>query len=145
MARITISAAAKAGWASRPTIYRKVKAGEITLHHDGDQKLVDVADLERIFGAPARSAKSAPAPSDIAAIDQAKIEAELEAARIELARLRSDLDAERSARNDALAAAAKERDRMLSVIESQTKQISDMREDQTVEAKKSWIKRVFGG
>lgn len=130
MARITISAAAKAGWASRPTIYRKVKAGELTLHHDGDQKMLDVADLERVFGAPARSTAPAPGPSDTAAITAAKIEAELEAAKSELLRLRSDLDAERRARESERSESLAERKQLLGIIESTTKQISDMRGEQ---------------
>jgi len=140
MARITISAAAKAGWASRPTIYRKIKAGQITLHHDGDRKLVDVADLERLFGATRRKEGPVPSPSNVEAVEVVKVEADLENARAEVTRLRSDLSAERHARDDDRSTAAKERDRLIGVIESQTLQIGDMR----TEAKKGWLRRLFG-
>ena len=53
MARITISQAAKRGFASRPTLYREIKDGRLTALQDGDKKTLDLADLVRVFGAHA--------------------------------------------------------------------------------------------
>ncbi len=44
MTRITISAAAKRGFASRPTLYRAIKDGRLTAIMDGDKKTIDLAD-----------------------------------------------------------------------------------------------------
>ena len=52
MARITILQAARAGYASRQTIYRKVGAGDLPVHEVGGKKLVDISDLVRVFGEP---------------------------------------------------------------------------------------------
>ncbi|MCZ6727173.1 MAG: hypothetical protein O7A98_07430 [Acidobacteria bacterium] len=65
MARITISAAAKRGFASRPTLYRAIKDGRLTAHQEGDKKTLDLADLVKVFGEPG----SKPAPA--AKLDEA--------------------------------------------------------------------------
>ena len=59
MARITISAAAKRGFASRPTLYRALKDGRLTAQQDGDRKTLDLADQVNVFGEP--GAKTTPA------------------------------------------------------------------------------------
>ena len=61
MARVTITDAVKQGFASRPTIYRAIKAGRLTPHQDGRRRLVDVADLVQVFGEP--SPPGAPRPA----------------------------------------------------------------------------------
>ena len=52
MTRITISQAAKRGFASRPTLYRAVNDGRLTAQLDGDRKTLDLADLVKVFGEP---------------------------------------------------------------------------------------------
>ncbi len=42
---ITISQAAKRGFASRPTLYRAIKDGWLTAVLEGDKKTLDLADL----------------------------------------------------------------------------------------------------
>ena len=52
MARITISEASRRGYGARMTLYRAIKSGSITPHLDGKKRLLDVSDLNRIFGKP---------------------------------------------------------------------------------------------
>jgi len=52
---LTISEAVKAGWASRPTIYRLIKTGKISISKDvAGRSYVDVSELVRVFGEPKR-------------------------------------------------------------------------------------------
>jgi hypothetical protein len=53
MAEISIKEAIASGWASRATIYREIKAGELSVKKTGDNRtLVDTSELIRVFGEP---------------------------------------------------------------------------------------------
>ncbi len=53
MARLTVNQAARAGYAGRATIYRKIKTGALPVESgDNAQAVTDTADLERVFGEP---------------------------------------------------------------------------------------------
>ena len=53
MARLTVNQAARAGYAGRATIYRKIKTGALPVESgDNAQAVIDTADLERVFGEP---------------------------------------------------------------------------------------------
>ena len=53
MTRLTVIEAARAGFAGRATIYRKLKAGELSTHVDADgTTVIDPEELERVFGEP---------------------------------------------------------------------------------------------
>jgi septal ring factor EnvC (AmiA/AmiB activator) len=53
MAEISIKEAINAGWASRATIYREIKAGALSVKKTVDgRSLVDTAELIRVFGEP---------------------------------------------------------------------------------------------
>ena len=69
--RITISQAAQVGYASRPTIYRKIKDGQLDVFNDGGVKLVDVPQLISVFGEPGGRTKHEGAThTDLAAAQQ---------------------------------------------------------------------------
>jgi hypothetical protein len=159
MARITVSQAAKAGYASRPTIYRRIKKGDLTVHAVGDAKLVDIADLVRLFGEPGEKKGDPEIATDDAAIRNAKeVASQLEAERdaiaaqktrleTELRDMRQELKEERSARD-------KERDRLMALAEDATATSKLLLEDQRENAEKGgevpgrWalIRRgLFGG
>ena len=53
MSEISIKEAIAAGWASRATIYREIKAGTLSVKKTGDNRsLVDTSELIRVFGEP---------------------------------------------------------------------------------------------
>ena len=53
MPRLTVNQAARAGYAGRATIYRKIKTGALPAElGDNGQAVIDTADLERVFGEP---------------------------------------------------------------------------------------------
>ncbi len=55
MSKITISEAAKQGYASRPTIYRHLKNGKVTATKAKDGRTVlDANELRRVYGDPSR-------------------------------------------------------------------------------------------
>lgn len=50
MAKVSISEAARLAGISRPTLYRKIDAGEISVERDGDSVQIDISELLRVFG-----------------------------------------------------------------------------------------------
>jgi len=127
--RITLSEAATVGYASRPTIYRKISAGELQLHTDGNKKVVDVADLIRVFGEPGE--RNVVVSADAKAL---ATQAENDQLKQELLQAKAALADKEKALVDARVSAEKERDRLLTQIEEGTKRLSDMREDKVREA-----------
>jgi len=110
MALISISKAAKQGYASRPTLYRDIKSGKLSVQKK-DAKggtLIETSELVRVYGDLEKD--DAKAESEVAALRQrlASVEAERDAAQSEAATLREamkliehkdeKLDAERAAR-----------------------------------------------
>jgi hypothetical protein len=142
MTRLTIPEAARAGWGSRASLYRLVKAGRISTVLDGDRHVVDVAELVRVLGEP-RTQRKTTAQDMVAAPDRAD-RAALEARVAELEQQRDRLDADLRAERDRAAA---DRDRMLMVIESAQKQagaatklLFDLRET----AARPWWRKLLG-
>ena len=139
MARITISAAAKRGFASRPTLYRAVKDGRLTAVQDGDRKTLDLADLVKVFGEP--GTKTATAKPDIAsAVETGRSEADRDRLAEENDRLRRERDQARREVGEERDQARHERDRLLGLVEATQKLL----EDQGRARKRSWWK-PFGG
>jgi len=136
MARITISAAAKRGFASRPTLYRAIKDGRLTAHQDGDKKTLDLADLVKVFGEP--GAKSAPSekPDLAGAVQVGHLEADRDRLAEEVDRLRQERDQARREAVEEREQARQERDRLLGLVEATQKLLEDQSRER--KAKRSW-------
>ena len=122
MARITITEAKKQGFASRPTLYRAIKDGRLTAQQDGRRKLVDVADLVQVFGEPLTAPDIAGDLRD----ENARLQAELSAARAEITAVRTE--------------GKEERDRLYGILETTQLALAD----NSPGAKTTLWKRLFG-
>ena len=125
---ISPSEAARRGFASRATLYRRIKEGRLSARQEGDKKLLDVAELVRVFGDPEDKAKP-PAivttPPVEAAVRMGRLEAELEAAKAEAVRLRVERDQARQETTAERDQARQERDRLMGILETAQRQIED--------------------
>ena len=123
MARIRITEAAKRGYASKPTIYRRIKDGTLSAHQEGDKRVLDVADLVRVFGEPASRGPAAPAaPADVRL---GQLEAENEALKVERDRLRRERDQAHQDAADERQHGRKREDELLDMLKSTQRLIED--------------------
>ncbi len=92
MERLTVIEAARAGFGSRATIYRQLKAGVLSAETDADgTTVIDTAELTRVFGDPRpHRATSSEAVSD--ASEAERLRAENALLRAENADLRAHRD-----------------------------------------------------
>jgi hypothetical protein len=132
MARISIVEAAKAGFRSRSQINKDVRSGKLPSFTEemGDgktRKVVDTVDLIALYGEP-----HAPVAPPSSSPPGAALEEELARAREDRDRIEGELSRARRQLEE------RERDRMLGVIEQQTKQIADMRDDQAAKPAGFW-------
>jgi len=136
MARISISEAAKRGYAARMTIYRAIKDGRLTTHLEGKKKLLDIADLVSVFGEPGEK----PSPVPIApSVEVGGLLSERDLLREEVGRLRRELETARREVTDEREHGRKREDELLEMVKATQKLL----EDQT--SKKGVFKRLFGG
>jgi SMC interacting uncharacterized protein involved in chromosome segregation len=165
MARITINEAAKQGFKSRSQINKDVRSGKLPHTMERDTKVVDVSDLIKLYGEPGGGPTEIPTTAV-----KAEAERSAEKTQEELARIQVELREARDTIRDKESEAAKERDRLMSMLEEGQKQLADLRErgdkdqkrqdeevtrlrkeldearaDLKAEQNKSIFKRIFGG
>lgn len=136
MAKITFSEAAKKGWASRPTLYRRWKAGDLTADKGPDgAPLVDVSELVRVFGEPRRVTAKRQVDAYVTGGHDdgvtASGETEIASLRAEVERLRDDAARARAEAERERQVAERERqnaDRLLTLLEQSQRQVTDQRE-----------------
>ena len=121
MVKLTVVQAAKAGWAPRQTLYRRIKSGKLSAETDaGGRVVIDASELVRVFGDPVRSTDTEISKTDTSNTpDNAAVQAEL-------ARLRADLEFERE-----------RGDRLLGLLETAQRQLTDQR------PRHSWWSRLL--
>ncbi|MEI7602000.1 MAG: hypothetical protein WCJ41_22170 [Aestuariivirga sp.] len=146
--RIRISEAVKAGWASKASIYRKLKAGDLQLQKEGDRQVLDVADLVRVFGEAGSRGKTAASRDDVPKPEEAKaaqlLEAERDQAKAEAERLRSELAEAQRRLNDQQDAAARERDRLLQLLEGAQETVKQLTGPKEAPTPRGFFQRLFG-
>jgi hypothetical protein len=143
MAKVNISQAAQMAGVSRPTIHKKINAGVLSVEKTDGQTLIDVSELERVFGTlvapgtakPNRQNRHADT-SQVATILQSQIE-RLER---ELEVIRQERDSEKHAREREREEHRAERERLHGIIEKQTLLLPTPKEP---EQKKGWLRRLF--
>lgn len=150
MARISITEAAKQGFKSRSTLNKDVRSGKLPSHVERGRKVVDVADLIRLYGEPGGK-EDRPVPTDLVT---ATAEQENYALKAQLTRAEADLAEARRQIDDQTQAASAEREKFMELIDNSQKQLQDMREDRErvekrdqeiiAELRKPWLKRLFG-
>jgi len=113
---VSITEAAKRGFASRPTLYRAIKEGRLSAKKaKGGGKAIDVAELVRVFGEP-ETATSSETRNETVSQGVSAVETERNALEAEVSRLKSDLERERV-----------QVDRLMNMLETAQRQLTDQR------------------
>jgi len=113
---VTITEAAKQGFASRPTLYRAIKEGRLSAKKvKGGGKTIDVSELVRVFGEP-ESTTSSETRKETVSQGVSAVQAERNALQAEVTRLTSDLERERV-----------QVDRLMNMLETAQRQLTDQR------------------
>lgn len=121
MAKLTALQASRSGWPSRQTIYRKVRSGELSAEIKDGRTVIDTSELVRVFDEPVSRV-----PVRETAQSDSGLQAQVSLLQLELTRAREDLAGERA-----------HRDRLLSLLETAQRQLSDQR------PKRSWWSRLL--
>jgi len=113
---VSITEAAKRGFASRPTLYRAIKEGRLSVKKaKGGGKAIDVAELVRVFGEP-ETATSSETRKETVSQGVSAVKAERNALQAEVTRLTSDLERERQ-----------QVDKLMNMLEVAQRQLTDQR------------------
>jgi hypothetical protein len=134
VAKVNKSQAAKMARVSRPTIDKKIKSGELSAEKQYDGSvLIDVSELERVFGSLVAPDTMQPARKDLHADTSqvaAILQSQIELLQREIYTLREEREKDR-----------REREQLLEIIQSQTRLLPAPKEP---EPKKTFWQRLFG-
>jgi helix-turn-helix protein len=141
MAKVNISQAAHMAGVSRPTIHKKINAGELSADKANGKTFIDVSELERVFGTlvppgtpkPNRQTLHVATPQVVT-----MLQSQLDRLQHELEVIRQERDSERRAREREEAEHRAERERLYGIIEKQTLLLPAPKEP---EQKKGWWRR----
>jgi len=113
---VSITEAAKRGFASRPTLYRAIKEGRLSAKKaKSGGTAIDVAELVRVFGEP-ESSPSSETRNETVSQGVSAAQAERNVLQAEVTRLTSDLERERV-----------QVDRLMNMLEAAQRQLTDQR------------------
>jgi len=120
---VTITEAAKRGFASRPTLYRAIREGRISAKKmKVGGKIIDVSELVRVFGEP-ESTTSSETRNETVSQGVSAVEAE----RNDLKALVHRLEVELIREHDNLERERMQVDRLMSMLEASQRQLADQR------------------
>jgi DNA-directed RNA polymerase specialized sigma54-like protein len=156
MAKLNITQAAQAVGKHRSTLQRNIKEGKLSVEKDGlGNPVIDVAELQRVFGHVAIDATGVPLPQNatvhqpVAPPNDAKIkllEQKLQATERE----RDEAQRREREERDRHQETKELRDRLLNVIEEQSKTIAalpaanpETRKSEELPAKRGFWRRLF--
>lgn len=129
MPKLNITQTAKHVGLSRTSIYRHIRSGKITAERDQDgNPMIDLSEIERVYG---RDRNTRPKPGHPVQVTAQAAEP------VQLADLRTQVDFLKLQLEDAKT----ERDRLLGIIETQTRMITGTKP----EPKPGLFARLFGG
>jgi Helix-turn-helix domain len=141
MAKVNISQAAHMAGVSRPTIHKKINAGELSAEKMDGKTLIDVSELERVFGTLVRPDTPKPNRQDLHVETPQVVtilQSEIERLQRELEVIRQERDSEKRAREREEEAHRAERERLYGIIEKQTLLLPTPKEPPE---KKGWWRR----
>jgi Helix-turn-helix domain len=136
MAKVNVSQAAQMAGVSRSTIHKQLNSGKLSAERTDGRTLIDVSELERVFGTLVTPGIPKPNRRDLHS-DTSQIAAILQS---QIERLQRELDVTRQERQRDREEYRQERDRLLNIIENQTHLLPKPAEQ---EEKKGWLRRLF--
>jgi hypothetical protein len=143
MAKVNISQAAQMAGVSRPTIHKKIKSGVLSVEKMDGRTLIDVSELERVFGTLVSPGTPKPERKDLRS-DTSQVatilQSQIERLERELDVIRQERDVEKRAREREREEHRAERERLHRIIEKQTLLLPVPKE---AEQKKGWWRRLF--
>jgi hypothetical protein len=143
MAKLNISQAAQMAGVSRPTIHKKINSGELSVEKTDGKTLIDVSELERVFGTLVTPGTPKPNRKDLHT-DTSQVatilQSQIERLERELDVIRQERDNEKRAREREREEHRAERERLHGIIEKQTLLLPTPKEP---EEKKGWLRRWF--
>jgi len=120
---VSITEAARRGFASRPTLYRAIKEGRLSVKKaKGGGTAIDVAELVRVFGEP-ESTTSSETRNETVSQGVSAVEAE----RNDLKALVHRLEAALRREHDNLERERMQVDKLMNMLETAQRQLTDQR------------------
>ena len=123
MAKVNISQAAHMAGVSRPTIHIKINAGELSTERANGKTLIDVSELERVFGTLVTPGILKPHRQDLHVETPQVVtilQLHIERLQHEIEVIRQERDSEKRVREREEEAHRAERERLYGIIEKQT-------------------------
>jgi excisionase family DNA binding protein len=138
MAELTLSQAAKLAGKSKSTLSRAVSTGRLSAaKRDGNQILIDVSELERVYGPLQRQSAAKNVPEERSATLYETTEIALLKARL------AELEHDRRDLREQIEQERTERARLVNVIEDQAKTMRLLEDHREPQDRKSWWRRLF--
>jgi hypothetical protein len=128
--KLSISEAARRAGVRRNTLYRKLESGKISKETDQDGKpVIDLAELSRLYPQAATAQGRTPKDQNGTAqnTDTQALRELITILKNDKDRLAAELELERAGRAVDTTHAREERERMLSLLESTQRQLTDLR------------------